>query len=194
MIDGLQNNARAADIIEIAKEAIPGKPIGYYVNTHLHFDHIGGIRDMVAEGATIVTHQDNVAFLEDVLDNPRTMNPDRLSESGATATVMGAADTYVLEDATQLLELYKLEGSLHANDMMIAYLPSINTIVSADLVQPWMNPVFGGGPDAGPHPFLVHLAGELDRIGMAYDQFVPVHRPNPGPTVPREAFLAAAGR
>ena len=194
VIDGLQNNARAADIIEITKEAIPGKPIGYYVNTHLHFDHIGGIRDMVAEGATIVTHQDNVAFLEDVLDNPRTMNPDRLSESGASATVMGAADTYVLEDATQLLELYKLEGSLHANDMMIAYLPSINTIVSADLVQPWMNPAFGGGPDAGPHPFLVHLAGELDRIGMAYDQFVPVHRPNPGPTVPREAFLAAAGR
>jgi len=192
VIDGLQNNARAADIIENTKEAIPGKPIRYWVSTHLHFDHIGGIREMVAEGVTILTHEGNVAFLEDVLDNPRTMNPDRLSASPMAPMVQGTADTFVLEDATQLLELYKLEGSLHADDMMIAYLPSINTIVSADLAQPWMNPAFGGGD--GPHPFLVHLADELDRIGMAYDQFVPVHRPNPGPAVSREDFLAAAGR
>ena len=192
VIDGLQNNARAADIIEATKAVIPDKPIRYWVSTHLHFDHIGGIRDMVAEGVTILTHEGNVAFLEDVLDNPRTMNPDRLSASPMAPMVQGTADTFVLEDATQLLELYKLEGSLHADDMMIAYLPSINTIVSADLAQPWMNPAFGGGD--GPHPFLVHLADELDRIGMAYDQFVPVHRPNPGPTVSRDDFLAAAGR
>jgi len=193
VIDGLQSNDRAASIIENTKIAIPDKPIRYVVTTHLHFDHIGGIRDLVAEGATIITHEGNVAFLEDVLDNPRTMNPDRLAGAPVAPVVMGAGDTFVLEDSTQLLELYKLEGSLHADDMMIAYIPSINTIVSADLAQPWMNPAFGGGFD-GPHPFLVHLADELDRIGMAYDQFVPVHRPTPGPTVSRADFLAAAGR
>jgi glyoxylase-like metal-dependent hydrolase (beta-lactamase superfamily II) len=188
VIDGLQNEQRAADIIALTKEIIPGKPIRYWLTTHMHFDHIGGIREVVAEGATIVTHEGNAAFLEEVLDNPRTMNPDRLSAEPAAAAVEGAGDIWVLDDGTNIVELYKIEGSLHADDMMIAYLPSINAIVEADLAQPWMNPVFGG---AG-HPFLVHLADELDRIGIAYDQFVPIHRPTPGPTVSREDFLALA--
>jgi glyoxylase-like metal-dependent hydrolase (beta-lactamase superfamily II) len=178
----------------MTKMLIPDKPIRYWVNTHLHFDHVSGVRDMVAEGATILTHEGNVAFYQDVLDNPRTMNPDRLSSSPTAPMIEGVGDTYVLEDGTQLLELYKIDGSVHADDMLIAYLPSINTIVEADMVQPWMNPAFAGGGGNGPHPFLAHLAGELDRIGMAYEQFVPVHRPTPGPTVPRAAFLASAGR
>jgi glyoxylase-like metal-dependent hydrolase (beta-lactamase superfamily II) len=188
VIDGLQNNARAADIIANTKVAIPDKPIRYWVMTHMHFDHISGIRDMVAEGVTIVTHEGNVDFLLDVLDNPRTMNPDRLAGAPMAPMVEGAGDTWVLEDGTQLLELYKLEGSLHADDMMIAYLPSINAIVEADLAQPWMNPPFGRNG----HPFTVYFAEELERIGIAFEQIIPVHRPTPGPAVSREAFLAAA--
>ena len=189
VIEGLQNAARTAEIIETTKEAIPDKPIRYWLMTHLHFDHIAGIRDMVAEGATIVTHQGNVAFLEDILDNPRTMNPDRLAGAPAAPMVEGAGDIWVLDDGTQIVELYKLEGSLHADDMMIAYLPGINAIVEADLAQPWMNPPFGR---AG-HPYVVHFAEELERLGMAWEQIIPVHRPTPGPMVSREVFLAAAG-
>jgi len=44
-------------------------------------DHLGGIRSAIDEGATIVTHQTNKAFLERWRMTPHTVNPDRLSTS-----------------------------------------------------------------------------------------------------------------
>ena len=34
------------------------------VASHHHWDHLGGIRAAIAEGATIVTHESNKAFVE----------------------------------------------------------------------------------------------------------------------------------
>jgi glyoxylase-like metal-dependent hydrolase (beta-lactamase superfamily II) len=62
------------------KRAIPGKPIRYLINTHHHFDHSGGVRTYAAEGATINTHQSNIAFYENTWRNPRTIAPDRAGE------------------------------------------------------------------------------------------------------------------
>jgi hypothetical protein len=72
-------------------------------------------------------------------------------------------------------------------------LPSIKTIVEADVFQPWINPVFGGGRE-GPHPFLVYLDRELTRLGLDYEQFVPVHAPNPPLVMPKSALVEAVHR
>ena len=60
---------------------MPSKPIQYVVNTHHHFDHSGGLRTFVAQGATVVTHEQNKDFYERVFFSsaPRTVQPDRLS-------------------------------------------------------------------------------------------------------------------
>lgn len=188
VIEGAQNADRSQLVISEAKRLTGDKPIRYYISTHTHFDHTGGIRDFVAEGATIIASRIDQEFWDMALNTPHALNPDLAQETGATATVMGVDDGFVLEDGTQRIELYQIQGSLHAADMMIAYLPSIRTIVEADLVQPWLGPQFGGPG----HPFLVHLKGELDRLGLDYDQFVPVHAPTPPPTVARADFEAAA--
>ena len=49
--DGAELPAR---VIAKVKETIPDKPIRYIVNSHVHFDHSGGLRTYVAEGATVV--------------------------------------------------------------------------------------------------------------------------------------------
>jgi glyoxylase-like metal-dependent hydrolase (beta-lactamase superfamily II) len=51
------------------------------INTHHHFDHSGGIRTAIAEGATIITHEGNKAFIEAMASRPHTMTPDALSKN-----------------------------------------------------------------------------------------------------------------
>jgi hypothetical protein len=45
---------------------------------HHNWDHLGGIRTAIDEGATIVTHETNRAFLERLTTTPHTIHPDRL--------------------------------------------------------------------------------------------------------------------
>jgi hypothetical protein len=57
VVEGPQNDDRANAIIAETKKLIPNKPITEVVNTHAHFDHAGGLRAFVAEGATIITQR-----------------------------------------------------------------------------------------------------------------------------------------
>jgi glyoxylase-like metal-dependent hydrolase (beta-lactamase superfamily II) len=192
VIDGMQNEARTRAVIEQTKKAIPGKPIRYVVVTHSHFDHVTGLRDFMAEGATIITHEMNVKFFERALGAPRTLNASPDAKPSGKPKLQGVGDRYVLQDGKQSIELHRIRGHVHADDMLIAYIPSVRTIVESDLVQPWINPQFSGGP--GPNPYLVHLANELDRLKLNYESFVSIHRPNPPPTVSRAALMTAIGR
>src|SRR4029453_9949582 len=77
VVDLPNNQARASAVLAKAKELIPNKPIRYVVTSHHHWDHLGGIRAGMNEGATIVTHASNKAFLERVAKTPHTIIPDK---------------------------------------------------------------------------------------------------------------------
>ncbi|MEY4640645.1 MAG: hypothetical protein RLZZ227_639 [Pseudomonadota bacterium] len=191
VIDGLQNDARAAELIAQVKEAIPGKPIRYVIPTHNHFDHTAGLRAFAAEGATIVTHNVNVGFFKEALANPRTLAQTDVPQ--VPVDVMGVGDFFALSDETQQLHLHRIQGNSHADDMLVAYLPSIKAIVEADMLQPWISPQFGGNYPGG-HPFLRLLADELERLGLDYTQFIPIHRPPQPPFQQKSELLTAIGR
>jgi glyoxylase-like metal-dependent hydrolase (beta-lactamase superfamily II) len=188
IIDGMQNEARTRAVIEQTKQAIPGKPIRYVVVTHSHNDHVAGIRDFVAEGTTILTHESTAKFFERALSTPRTINKAEASRPYGTPKVQGVGDRFVVQDGKQVVELHRIRGHVHADDMLIAYIPSAKTIVESDLVQPWISPQFTNVN------YLTHLANELDRLKLDYATFVSIHRPTPPPTVSRAEFLKAVGR
>jgi len=77
-----QSEARGLAVIAEAKRLIPNKPVTVVVNTHSHIDHSSGLRAAVAEGATILTHQTNKAYLEKTLALPHTLNPDKAQQNG----------------------------------------------------------------------------------------------------------------
>ena len=84
LLDAPQNGTPAS--IQQAKEAIPGKPITHVITTHLHMDHVGGLRTVLADGAkevTLVTNEMNKAVVEKWFSNPRTLQ--------ATTPAAGAA-------------------------------------------------------------------------------------------------------
>jgi glyoxylase-like metal-dependent hydrolase (beta-lactamase superfamily II) len=194
VIDGMQNDGRTQEVIRLTHEAIPGKPIRYVVNTHSHFDHSSGLRQYAAEGATILTRASNVPFFRQALSTPRTLNPDIVEPSRVDPVVRGISERYVIADASgQRVVVIPLVPNPHAADMMVAYLPAIKTVVEADLLQPWINPIFAGA-GSGPHPLLAYLYEELEREEPDYAQFVPVHTPPDPPTMPRSALEDAVGR
>src|SRR5262249_41100189 len=64
LLESGQSEARGQAVIAEAKRLIPNKPVKYVVNTHSHVDHSSGLRAAGSEGATILTHQMNKAYLE----------------------------------------------------------------------------------------------------------------------------------
>ena len=87
VVEGPQHEERSLAVIAKVKELIPGKPIRYLINSHVHFDHSGGLRTYVDEGATIVTHALNRPYYETAWAAPRTLVPDRLAGFEASRDV-----------------------------------------------------------------------------------------------------------
>jgi glyoxylase-like metal-dependent hydrolase (beta-lactamase superfamily II) len=172
VIDGPLNDARALALIAEAKKTVPNKPIKYVVNTHHHFDHAGGLGAFVAEGATIITHDVNKAFLEQSLAAPRTVQPDKLAQSGKKATVEGMQDKRVLTDATRTVELYLIKGTVHDDGIIMAYLPKEKLLVEADVYIPAAP---NAAPPAQPNPNNVNLYDNIERLKLTVDQILPMH-------------------
>ena len=76
IVESSVTEGRALANIAEAHRLVPGKPIKYHVNSHHHSDHSAGLRAFVAEGSTIVTHEMNRKFYDDVvLKAPHTLEP-----------------------------------------------------------------------------------------------------------------------
>jgi glyoxylase-like metal-dependent hydrolase (beta-lactamase superfamily II) len=187
-----QNEARAQAIIAEAKRVIPNKPIRYGVLSHHHFDHTSGLPGVVAEGITIVTHEDNVGFLKAALAKPRTLAPDSMSRSGKAAVIEGMRDKRVFTDGTRTVEIHEIKGLPHADGMLIAYLPRENIVAYADmfnLVAPGQPPV-PNPPVVGTQVFVANL----ERLGISNANIISVHAPNPDRPIAQRDILATLGR
>ena len=81
VVEAPLDEKRNLAVIEEIVKLIPNKPIRFLVNTHQHFDHIGGLRTYMHIGATIITHFRNFDFYtRDVLNYaPRTLEPDMMA-------------------------------------------------------------------------------------------------------------------
>jgi glyoxylase-like metal-dependent hydrolase (beta-lactamase superfamily II) len=180
------NDDRAMAVIESVKKIIHNKPIRYVVNSHHHFDHLGGLRACVAEGATILTAAENKPYYEKVWAMPHTLKPDRLAQAPKKPVIEAVTEKRVLTDGTQTLELYHLEGTNHADTLLIGYLPKGKVLIEADVYNP-------APPNAPPGPLLkenVNLYESLKRLNLDVQQITPLH----GRLVTIEDLQKAVGR
>jgi glyoxylase-like metal-dependent hydrolase (beta-lactamase superfamily II) len=171
MIEAPLDEARSMAVIAEAKKLAPNKPIKYLINTHHHFDHSGGLRTYVAEGATIVTDQINKAYYEKVWKAPRTLQPDRLAQSPQTPAFITVNDKYTLADGGRILEIYPLERDTHNSGLMMVYIPEEKILVEADDFS------WPAGTRAGPryHANNVNLYRNIQRLKLDVKTIAPIH-------------------
>lgn len=144
IVEAPLNEQRSLAIIDKIVELVPDKPIRFLVNTHDHYDHLGGLRTYLHVGATIVTHQRNRLFYESELLNyvPRMLEPDMVSlypptEISEGYTMEDVDEKYILGDGSRFLEIYYVQGfGSHVEGMLMAYLPNERILVEADLYDP----------------------------------------------------------
>jgi glyoxylase-like metal-dependent hydrolase (beta-lactamase superfamily II) len=187
---GPQNEARAVAIIAETKKVIPNKPIRYGVPSHHHLDHTSGLAAVVAEGITIVTHENNKAYFERALTTPRTLAPDTLSKSGKKPVIETMRDKRVFTDGARTLEIHEVKGLPHADGLVIAYLPKERIIAYADM----FNMPAPNAPAAPPTSGHVAMVQNLERLKLDYDTVVSVHAPNPDRPIKKADLVGPLGK
>ena len=180
-------DGRALPMIAEVKKVAPGKPIRYAINSHHHFDHAGGLRTAAAEGATLVTSELAKSWFERVLANPNRISPDALEKSGRRATVIGVDGKRVFTDGARTVEVYTIEGSVHAQGFLMVYLPKERLLIEADAYTPGPPKA---APPAKPNDNHVNLVQNIERLKLSVDRILPLH----GRIVPLADLYAAIGR
>jgi glyoxylase-like metal-dependent hydrolase (beta-lactamase superfamily II) len=172
VVEGPQNEARSEAVIAETKKQIANKPIRFVVNTHLHFDHSGGLRTFVDEGATVVTHQANRAFYEKAWAAPRSVNPDRLAKSKKAATFQEVTGRSELKGSNgRVIELHVLAGNPHNEQTLVAWLPAEGILFQSDM----MNPPAPGGQVPPPTPTISNFYDNLQKLKITPKQIVGGH-------------------
>jgi glyoxylase-like metal-dependent hydrolase (beta-lactamase superfamily II) len=180
MIDAPLDEKRSLAVIAKIKETIPNKPITYLINTHVHFDHAGGVRTYVDEGSTIVTLPMNQAFFERIWRYPHTLNPDRLALSKKTPKFLTVTNSkLVLNDSKRPVEIHEQVGTAHSDAIVMVYLPVEKMLVQVDawnteaLTAPRIDTI--GGEYV--NPYMLNLYDNIVRLNLDVRTLVPLHGP-----------------
>jgi glyoxylase-like metal-dependent hydrolase (beta-lactamase superfamily II) len=181
------NEARTRAVITQARTLAPDKPIKIVVNSHQHFDHAGGVRTAVAEGATIVTHADNAAFFESAFAQPNRILPDAMARADRKPVFRTMVDRLEIGDATQPIEIHRIVGGPHSESMVMVYLPRDKLLIEADAFTP---PPPNTAPPAVANANNVNLVDNIERLKLAVDRILPLH----GRVVPVAELYAATRR
>ena len=191
VVEAPLNEERSLAVIEEVQRLIPNKPIRFVVNTHHHWPHLGGIRAYVHEGATIITHEGNRAYYEEIVaERQWILQPDRLSlyppqEVAEGYTFETLREKYVLSDGARTMDIYRIQGLGHSAGMLIAYLPKEKIVVEGDLYSPPRGAQAPATPNASNATFYENIK----RLNLDIETIAPIH----GPVVPMSDFVDFMG-
>ncbi len=157
-------------IIKLVKQTVPNKPIKYVSFSHFHFDHTGGLREYIAEGAIIVVPPGNKTFVEQIAKSKFTLKPDSLALNPRPAIIETLDKKRVFTDGKRTVELYSIGPVSHAADMMMFYFSKEKILFQGDMFSQL---------DQGGIPPIIEVYQELvkkvDELQLDIETLVGVH-------------------
>ncbi len=174
IVEAPQNEERSLAVIAKAKELIPNKPIKYLINTHAHFDHAGGLRTFVDEGASIVTLKANKPYYEKVWATPHSIHPDRLEVSKKAPNFVALTDKCVLADEKHPIEIHSIANNGHNDAFVLAYLPNDKVLIEADAYTP----LAANAPvPTSLNPYAANLYENVQKLNLNVEKIAALHGP-----------------
>jgi glyoxylase-like metal-dependent hydrolase (beta-lactamase superfamily II) len=164
-----QSPQTSHNVIHAIRERYPSPPIRWAVPTHHHFDHSGGLFGYIRHGTTIVTTEGNEEFVREVAAAPRM-----IGQFGHHAMAMPEVQLETFSgrrtfgEGARRVELIDVGPNPHADEILVAYIPGINTLLVGDLYN------FNG--DVAPaNQNLLAFADRLEELDLDVETFIPVH-------------------
>ena len=174
IIEAPLNEERSLAVIAKAKELIPNKPIKYLINTHAHFDHAGGLRTFVDEGASIVTLKANKPYYEKVWATAHSIHPDRLEASKKAPNFVALTDKCVLADEKHPIEIHSIANNGHNDAFVLAYLPNDKVLIEADAYTP----LAANAPvPTSLNPYAANLYENVQKLNLNVEKIAALHGP-----------------
>ena len=184
LVEAPLSDRRVAAVLEAVGKLVPGKPVRTVVNSHMHFDHAGGLRAAAAAGATILTQAQNKPHYEKAFATRGGISPDTLSQSGKKAVVRGVGEKLVLGGGGRSVELHRIRGNGHNDAFLMVWLPGEKLLIEADAFTP------SPKPPAQADPSTLNLLENIERLKLPVQRILPLH----GGVAPVAALYAAVGR
>jgi glyoxylase-like metal-dependent hydrolase (beta-lactamase superfamily II) len=133
LYDTPQNDARSLAVLTKINENFPNLPVRSVLLSHNHFDHSGGFRGALAQGAELVVGSGSVSSMNTLLARPLTVAAQPLT-SAQSVLVTGIDSSRSFGEGAEQVVAYRV-NSIHseADDMLVLYKPSTQTLFFADL-------------------------------------------------------------
>jgi len=174
IVEAPLNEERSLAVIAKAKELIPNKPIKYLINTHAHFDHAGGLRTFVDEGASIVTLKANKPYYEKVWATAHSIHPDRLEASKKAPNFVALTDKCLLADEKHPIEIHSIANNGHNDAFVLAYLPNDKVLIEADAYTP----LAANAPvPTSVNPYSANLYENIQKLNLNVEKIAALHGP-----------------
>lgn len=157
-------------ILRLVKQTVPNKPLKYTSFSHFHFDHSGGLREYIAEGAVIIVPPGNKTFVEQIAKSKFTIKPDTLALNPRAPLIETFEKKRVFTDGKRTVELYSIGSVSHVRDMVMFYFPKEKILFQGDMFSPL---------DSGGIPPVIEVYDELvkkvDELKLDVETLISVH-------------------
>jgi glyoxylase-like metal-dependent hydrolase (beta-lactamase superfamily II) len=150
--------ARAA--LAHIRETLPGKPVRWLAVSHHHEDHAGGAREVVGQGATLLTTPGNQRFFQRMMVPRPSVAADALSGPLAEGWIETFPRQRGLGAGPRRVELVNIGPNPHATEMVVVWLPGPRIVFQGDL----LNATSPGGLDVTANESTVPFAEWVDRL------------------------------